>query len=154
MITLRKAALEDIPSLQQLYVDTISNSCGNDYDEEQLAVWKSSIKNGERWRQAVESQYFLVAELAGQIAGFGSLKEGEYVDFMYTHHLFQRCGIADAIFAALEQEAERQNKDRLYADVSKTARPFFERKGFKVLKENDNLIKGVHITNYRMEKLR
>ena len=40
----------------------------------------------------------------------------------------------------------------LYSEVSITARPFFERMGFKVIKHQEVEVKGQHLTNYVMKK--
>ena len=39
----------------------------------------------------------------------------------------------------------------LYSNVSITARPFYERFGFKVAKEQHLELRGVKLTNYKME---
>ena len=36
--------------------------------------------------------------------------------------------------------------------LNKTAIPFFEKKGFKIVKENKHIIRGIEIINYRMMK--
>jgi putative acetyltransferase len=151
-INLRRATPEDIPQLQALYVHTIDNACTGDYDEAQRNVWKKSIENTGRWTVALQTQYFLVATIGGDIAGFGSLRDGDYIDFMYTATPYLGKGIASAIYTALEQEAIRQYKMTLTSDVSKTARRFFESKGFVIEKENEHMINGVMISNYRMRK--
>ena len=46
----------------------------------------------------------------------------------------------------------RHIEGRLTAFVSKTALPFFERQGFKVVKENKNQREGVVLINYLMER--
>ncbi|MDQ3290224.1 MAG: GNAT family N-acetyltransferase, partial [Bacteroidota bacterium] len=68
--------MNDLPALQNLYVQTIENTCQNDYDANQLKVWKLSVENKESWTNALQTQYFLVAEIDDQIVGFGSLKDG------------------------------------------------------------------------------
>ncbi len=152
MINTRSATPTDLPVLHTLYVDTIQNTCKNDYTQEQIAVWVSNIENTVRWQQAVASQYFLVAEIGHKIVGFGSLTEAGYVDFMYVHKDHQRQGIANVLLNSLEQEARRLGCTYLTSDVSKTARPFFEKKGFVVVKKNRKVMKGLEIVNFRMKK--
>jgi putative acetyltransferase len=48
----------------------------------------------------------------------------------------------------------RQNKlNKLFAEVSITARPFFEKKGFIVKKQQSVVVREVELTNFVMEKL-
>ena len=151
-INIRRAALKDLPEIQALYVATIKNTCTQDYNQQQIAVWTSSVENRERWETAITTQYFLVAEIGRKIVGFASLREGDYLDFLYVHHLYLRQGIAGRLFGELEKEWHRSGSKNLTSDVSKTARPFFESKSFRVVKENRRMMKGVGITNYNMVK--
>ena len=151
-INLRPARRDDLSEIQALFVDTIRSTCKNDYSQEQIMAWTSSVENKVRWTAAVDQQFFLVAEKENRIIGFASLKNGDYLDFMYVHQACLRQGIADRLYTALENESKRLGCTFIVADVSKTARPFFESKGFKVLKVNQHLIRGVEIINYRMRK--
>jgi putative acetyltransferase len=38
------------------------------------------------------------------------------------------------------------------ADVSITAKPFFEKIGFKIIQEQHVKLNGIELTNYKMEK--
>ncbi len=52
---------------------------------------------------------------------------------------------------AIFQKAKQDKIIRVYAEVSITARPFFEKQGFIVTKEQTVLLEGVSLTNYKME---
>ncbi len=41
---------------------------------------------------------------------------------------------------------------RIFAEVSITARPFFEKQGFTVAEEQTVVLRGVKLINYKMEK--
>ncbi len=149
-IQLRLADLNDLREIQTLFVETIKNTCQNDYNEEQIKVWVSSVENIDRWNDVLTLQHCILAIIEDKIVGFGTLKDGNYIDFMYVHHQFLRLGIANLIFSALEEESKSQGFQQLNSDVSYTARPFFEKKGFKVIKENKNVKKGVELINFKM----
>lgn len=80
------------------------------------------------------------------------LLNGDYLDFMYVHKDFQRQGIAEILLNALEAEAKRRDTKIITSDISKTARPFFEKKGYVVVNEQENLRAGVVLINYKMKK--
>jgi putative acetyltransferase len=151
-ISIRLAKLSDLTEMQKMFVDTISTICKNDYSQEQIRVWTSSIENTQRWTDKLTSQYFLVAELDNKIVGYASLENNDYFDFLYVHKDYQRQGIADRLYTEIENEAIKRKSSILNSDVSKTARPFFENKGFETLVEQTNLMQGVEITNYKMTK--
>ena len=151
-IELRHATLNDLNEMQDLFVETIISTCSKDYNDEQINVWTSSVENKDRWRARITNQFFLVAEIDNKIVGYGSLDNGNYLDFLYVHKDFLRKGIANLIYEKLKSESLRHGFDKLTSYVSKTARPFFETKGFKIIKENKNMMNGVEIINYHMSQ--
>ncbi len=148
----RNATFSDLEEMQKLYVETIQSVCKNDYNEEQRKVWSSGINNTKRWIEVLNTQFVLLAIIENQIAGFGTLKDGNYVDFFYIHKDFQRQGIADNLLNELEVEAKNHNSKIITSDVSITARPFFEKKGFVVKTEQKNIRQNVELINYKMKK--
>lgn len=151
-IELRQANLEDLEEMQTLFVETINSTCKKDYSKEQINVWTSSVENKEKWISIIRNQYFLIAEINNKIVGYGSLENGNYLDFMYVHKDYLRQGIANLLFENLKKESTKLGFDKLTSDVSKTALPFFETKGFRIIKENKNIMKGVEIINYNMSE--
>lgn len=148
----RKAVFSDLEEMQKLYVETIHSVCKTDYSEEQRKVWSSGVNNTERWLEVIEKQFVLLAIIEKQIAGFGTLKDGNYIDFFYIHKDFQRQGIAAKILNELEVEARKNNSEIITSDISITAKPFFQKKGFIVKTEQKNIRLGIELINYKMEK--
>ena len=151
-IKLRRAEPEDLLELQTLFVETIRCTCINDYSREQINAWTASVENKQQWINKIKNQFFLIAEIDGKIVGFGSLGNGNYLDLLYVHKDYLRKGIAEKIYGELANESKRLGFKKITSDVSITAKPFFEKKGFKIEKENKLLIKGIEIINYRMIK--
>jgi putative acetyltransferase len=148
----RAATNSDLPEMQKLYIETIQEVCKNDYNNEQLKVWSSGVENTERWLEVIKTQFVLLVIIENIIAGFGTLKDGNYIDFFYIHKDFQRQGIADKILNELEAEARKSGAKTLTSDVSITAKPFFEKKGFVVTAEQRNIRVNVELINYKMKK--
>ena len=71
-----------------------------------------------------------------------------YLDRLYVHADMQKKGIAAAICDALE----RTVKGKIVTHASITARPFFEKRGYTVIKEQQVERQGVLLTNFVMEK--
>ncbi|MFD2942829.1 GNAT family N-acetyltransferase [Flavobacterium notoginsengisoli] len=148
----KKATISDLNEMQQLYIETIKSVCKNDYNPEQIEAWIYGVYNKERWIEVIEKQYVLLAIIENKIAGYGTLKDGNYIDFFYIHKDFQRQGIADKLLKALEVEAKNQHSKIITSDISITAKPFFEKKGFVVKVEQKNVRLGAELINYKMEK--
>lgn len=149
---IRNGTLKDVAEMQDLFVKTVKNICCDDYTPEQIKVWISGIENTQRWISIVDSQALLVAEEASKIIGFISLESGNYIDMLYIHTDYQRKGIAFRLFSEMENIAKQNNIKELYSNVSITAKPFFEKLGFVVIREQQVILKSIPLTNYKMIK--
>ncbi len=152
---IRKGELRDLAELQKLFLETITEICKADYNEDQIDAWISDTKNNEnkqRWINILTKQFVLVAQIKNDIIGFITLENGNYIDLLYVHKNHQRKGIANSLYANIENEARQMNQLFLTSDVSKTARPFFEKVGFELIKEQIVVRKNVELTNYKMKK--
>lgn len=146
----RTATIEDVEGSLQLLEQTIKSTCKNDYTQEQIKAWASSAQKKDHWRKFVNEHFSIIAEIDNKIVGFGSLENGDYIFFMYVHKDFLGKGIASKIYKRLAIESQRLGHNQITANVSKTAVPFFESKGFNIIKENQNIINTVTIVNYQM----
>jgi putative acetyltransferase len=152
---IRKGELVDLVEIQKLFLDTITEICKSDYDEDQIEAWTSDTKsniNRQRWIDTLTKQFVLVAQKDNEIIGFITLDNGNYIDFLYVHKNHQRQGIADSLYKNIENEARRQKQTVLTSDVSKTARPFFEKVGFEVIIKQIVVRQSVELTNFKMKK--
>ncbi|KLT71640.1 GNAT family N-acetyltransferase [Flavobacterium sp. ABG] len=148
----RKATLADLKEMQELFVATIKSVCQKEYNEQQIEVWTSGVNNTERWIEVIEKQFVLLALIENKIVGYGTLKDTNYIDFFYIHKDFQRQGIANNLLTLLELEAKKRSSKTITSDISITAKPFFEKKGFIVKAKQKNIRSGVELINYKMEK--
>ncbi len=152
IIALRKGTLQDLNELQKLFVETVESVCCADYNEDQINVWTSSVKNTQRWNEILTNQMVLVAQCNDKIVGFSSLDNTNYIDLLYVHKDYQEQGIAKKLYMAIEKIAVQHNQTELSSDVSITARPFFEKLGFMVTKKQTVLRQNVELTNFKMTK--
>lgn len=67
---------------------------------------------------------------------------------MFVHSDYQGKGVATAICNQLEQVVQ----GGIITHASITARPFFEKRGFKTIKEQQVERQGIFLTNFIMEK--
>ncbi|WET51671.1 GNAT family N-acetyltransferase [Chryseobacterium indologenes] len=151
-IIIRKANPKDLPAMLRLFKDTITSVCREDYNTDQLEAWKSGSENTERWLNVIKKQYILIAESENKMIGFCTLAQGNYIDLLFVHKDHQHQGIASRLYHLIEQRAIQQDQKLLTADVSKTAKPFFEKMDFRVIQEQIVNVKGINLINYKMEK--
>lgn len=150
-MTLRPCRPADLPEILELFYNTVHTVNAGDYTARQLDAWADGAPDLEEWNRSLLEHTALVAAEGGTIAGFGDIDASGYLDRLYVHRDFQRRGVASALCAALEGAVE---SDRIAVHASITARPFFESRGYQVVREQQVVRHGVSLTNYRMEKRR
>ncbi len=138
----------DCNELAELFYNTVHTVNAKDYSKEQLDVWVPGQMDLDNWNQSFQEHESMVAVDDGVIVGFGDIDSEGYLDRLYIHTDYQRRGIASALCDYLEQ-AVRGN---VVTHASITARPFFERRGYEVVKEQQVERKGIFLTNYVMIK--
>lgn len=151
-MNIRKAVQDDLEDILELFEATVSEVNKLDYSATQLSAWSSSAKDRERWQNKIITQYFLVAEEDKVITGFASITPEGYLDTMFVHRDHQRKGIAGLLIEALIDYAHKINVAEILTDGSITARPFFEKYGFEVIKRQEVNRKGIAIANFKMRK--
>lgn len=146
---LRKYCTEDCKEIAQLFYDTVHTVNAKDYDAAQLNAWATGTVDLESWNQSFLMHETVVAMEDGKIVGFGDMDETGYLDRLYVHKDHQREGIAAAICDWLENAVLSQ----VYlTHASITAKPFFEKRGYNVVKAQLVERYGVKMRNYVMEK--
>ncbi len=139
----------DCEYLAKLFYETVHTINAKDYSQEQLNVWTTDNIDLEMWNKSLSEHYTVVAVESNIIVGFGDIDKLGYLDRLFVHRDYQRRGIATAICNKLERAV---TVDKIITHASITAKPFFEQRSFKVVKEQRVLRKGIALTNYVMEK--
>lgn len=145
---LRKYNPSDCREIAKLFFDTVHTINAKDYTEEQLNAWASGKVDIKNWNRSFLRNHSIVAEEHGIIVGFGDMDKSGYLDRLYVHKDFQNKGIATAICNALEASAP----DRIITHASITAKGFFIKRGYRVIKSQQVERKGVLLKNFIMEK--
>ncbi len=136
----------------ELYYETIHNINIDDYTNEQIEAWAPSDLDESVWTNKIIEIDPYVVVIETKIVAYADLQENGYIDHFYCHHEHQRKGIGSFLFSFLEQLAVLRNINKLISDVSITAKPFFESKGFIVIKKQYLNMKGQFLENYIMAK--
>ena len=152
MIIIRPLHADDAPQLLRLFKETIRQVNAADYSPAQIAAWASDEVSETDWAARFSGRFVVVAEAKGDIAGFAELETDGRIDRFYVSATHQGLGVGRALLAALVEHAEQVGIARLSADVSITARPFFERQGFVVVAPQTVTLRGVEFLNYRMAR--
>ncbi len=147
----RKYQSSDCNELSELFYNTVHTINAKDYSKEQLNVWATGQIDLKKWNQSFQEHFTLVAVDNEIIIGFGDIDYIGYLDRLFVHSEYQGKGVAAAICNKLEQAVD---VDRITTHASITARPFFEKRGYRVIRKQQVIRNGIYLINYLMENKR
>lgn len=145
----------DIEEIVSLFYETVHSINLKDYSQKQLDVWATKEEKEPKinsWKVTLGQNITFVAKINDKVVGFSDLTYEGYLDRLYIHKDFQSQGIASALVDMIESEAKKLNLLVIETDSSITAKPFFEHKGYKIVRSQTVERKGVKLINFKMIK--
>ncbi len=146
---IRRYERHDLEKITMIFQNTVHKVNIKDYTKEQVDAWAPDFIDKEKWNKTLSEHYTFVAVKDDAIIGFGDIDDSGYMDRLYVHHDYLRQGVATLICDKLESMIDSDRTIVTHASI--TARPFFEKRGYKVVKEQLVKRKGVFLKNYIME---
>lgn len=142
----------DAEEIAHLFHETVHSVNRPDYSREQVEAWAPEIPDAAEWHRRMVAGKTLVAEQAGEVVGFAELEEDGHLDMLYVRNDLAGRGIGQSLYQAAEDVARALGLGLIFTESSITVRPFFERQGFRVVREQTVRRRGVRLTNFVMEK--
>jgi putative acetyltransferase len=149
---IRDYEVGDAPEITRLFYETVRSVNRADYSEEQVEAWAPSVPDPDEWNSRMASRQTLVAEEGSEVVGFAELEGDGHLDMLFLLEDAVGRGVGRRLYRAVEREALGSGLPRIFTEASITARPFFERQGFRVVREQTVSRRGVPMTNFAMEK--
>ncbi len=149
-MTIRPFLPCDIDEVIRLFHDAVHSVCIGDYTEAELEAWAPAVMDKERLLISLNRNHTLVMVNDGVLIGFADIDATGYFDHLFVHKDFQRMGVA----TVLSEEIEMWYDGDISVHASKTARPFFEKRGYSVLRAESLELRGEILSYYVMEKKR
>lgn len=87
------------------------------------------------------------------IIGFASFSPAGILDHLYVHKDRQQRGVGAELCRRVEEEARKLGLPRIETAASITARPLFERCGYRTIAAQIVRFNGVEFSNFKMEKI-
>lgn len=143
---IREYQSSDCEEIIKLFDNTVHTVNAKDYTKEQLDAWATGRVDLNKWDQSLREHYSLVAVENEMIVGFGDIDKSGYLDRLFVHEDYQGKGIGTMICNRLEQAVSGS----VIIHASITAKTFFEKRGYRVVKEQQVERKGVFLTNFEM----
>ena len=150
---IRVALQSDTVELKQLFQNTVLAINRRDYSQAEVEDWASCGDNLANIKDMIKTHYFIVAvNQQSEIVGFSSITPQGYLHSMFVHKNFQGEGIATMLLNEIEQYVITNGIIRITSEVSLTARPFFEKRGYIVEEEQKRKANQLSLTNFWMAK--
>lgn len=143
---------QDAEQLAQLFHETVREINILDYSSSQVTAWAPDDIHFRNWVKVCSNRFTYVADDEGIIAGFGELEPNGHIDCFYCHKNYQRRKVGTQIYQVIEAKAVELGVNCLFTEASITAKPFFQSKGFCIVREQQVERRGVTFKNYLMEK--
>lgn len=146
---IRKYVKDDLEKIINIFRDTVHKVNIKDYTKEQVVAWAHDSIDKRMWHKTLSEHYTFVAVNGDVILGFGDIADSGYLDRLYVHHDYLRQGVATLLCTKLESMIDADLTIMTHASI--TAKPFFEKRGYKVVKEQIVERDGIFLKNYIME---
>ncbi len=149
---IREFKNDDTEAIVHLFTETVRKINSKDYSKEQIEAWAPQNTDLAKWRNRLTKTITFVAEKNGRIIGFAQLENNGHIDCFYVAHDFINKGVGSKLLLKIEERAKSLKMTKLFTEASITAKPFFLRKGFKVIKEQFVELHEFKFKNYAMEQ--
>lgn len=151
---IRQLEERDIPEMQELFRSTVLNINIKHYTQEEVEDWASCGDNPGRWKELLfYNQYIGAFNEENLMIGFSSMNKEGYLHSMFIHKDWQGKGVATQLLSEVEHMARQYKVTEITTEVSLTARPFFEKKGYEVVNIQKCRANKLELTNFVMRKL-
>jgi len=151
--SIRTAKQSDATVLKDLFQNTVLTVNRRDYSQEEVEDWALCGNDIFHIKDMINAHYFIVAaNQTSQIVGFSSITPQGYLHNIFVHRDFQRTGVATGLLNEIERYADMMGIKQIRTEASLTARPFFEKRGFVVEKEQKRKASKLFLTNFVMIK--
>ena len=145
---------KDIPEMQELFRSTVLNVNIRHYTKEEVEDWASCGDSVEHLKELLSHNHFIGAfDEASRMVGFSSMNKDGYLHSMFVHKDWQGKGVATQLLSEVEHIARQLEVAEITSEVSLTARPFFEKKGYEIVKMQKHRANKLELTNFIMRKL-
>jgi putative acetyltransferase len=151
-MALRPFLPADAPRLAAIFRASIEELTADDYSPEQQQAWAAAADDEQAFAARLAGNLTLIATFDGSPVGFLSLCGAERIDMLYVHPAAVGQGVATMLCDAVERIAAARGTARLTADVSDTARGFFERRGYVAQQRNTVSCGGEWLVSTTVEK--
>ena len=157
-ISIRRATLEDVEDMANIFVSCVRTLNAKDYTSEQIEIMVTFC-DAQSYLEEIEiggSVFVAEAKSIKNIVGFASLaKNRGHIDDLFVAPNYTCRGIGTLLLETIEKVAIAKQKSQLSVMASLTARSFYLSRGFKYVKDSQifDVATGIEIPGVDMVKI-
>ncbi|MBK1971887.1 GNAT family N-acetyltransferase [Campylobacter sp. TTU_617] len=145
---IRKASIKDLNTCIILFKQSVKTLCLKDYTQKQIKMWIKIDK--EKWEEKFKNNDVFIYEKEGKIASFISIINCQkMLDLLFTHPNFTKQGLAQNL---LDFTLKNYLYKEIYTFASLSAKDFFLKNNFKIVRENEVKRNDQILKNFLMKK--
>ena len=131
-IVIRRAKAADAEAVHKIVLLALREINARDYPPS--VIDRLVLTLPDKVASSLETWHAFVAIVGERVVGTGSLN-GQTVSSVYVHPDYQGRGIATKLMDAVESVANIHSQATLSVQSSVTAKPFYAKRGFKIVRE-------------------
>jgi putative acetyltransferase len=152
--TVRHYQTGDHLAVAEAFTRAIHETAAANYEQAQRDAWAPRSPSLAHWRaRCAFKRPFLAVDEDGVVAAFLELDHDGHIDCTYTHPAFARQGAMTVLYEHAERLCREVGVERLWAEVSLTAQPFFIKQGWRIVEDDTVTRQGVSLPRHIMDKL-
>ncbi|WP_378177699.1 GNAT family N-acetyltransferase [Aquimarina sp. SS2-1] len=140
-----RATDSDLPLMQRLFYQTVTIYGSKIFTKEEVKIFSRLALDKKHWAQKFVEDFVYNVKLNGEVIGSFSLSKDGMIEYIFVHQSYQGRGIAKKLYLRLEQVARDAGIDSLTTRINPNTREFFEKNGFKILKNMKKVSGGEEI---------
>ena len=149
---LRPFLAADMPVLAAIFVASVEELTGDDYNEAQQQAWAGIANDEEQFSKRLAGALTLIATLQSSPVGFATLKGVDHIDMLYVHPGAVGQGVGSMLCEALEKLAGGRGAKSLTVNASDNALEFYSKRGYVATQRNTVTVNGEWLANTTMQK--
>lgn len=137
-------------AITELFYQAVHNIDTQIYNAQQKQAWAPYPINYQKWQQRLIATQPTLLFKGQTLIGFIEFDNQGYIDCLYISPQHQQQGYATLLIKHILDIAMHKQIKQVSVDASIIAKPMFEKLGFTVQSENQQVRSGVTLKNYSM----
>lgn len=148
---IRKFRVEDAAEVARLHRATIKYVNSKDYSPQEIKAW-TNRSSAKRMKGSLDKIMRYVAVDGKKIVGFGDFHLTGELGGLYIHKDYLSKSIGKKMLMKLESEAYKKGLKEFHLESTITAKIFYVKQGYKVIKKGKHNMGDQKLTIFHMRK--